>query len=335
MQAKAVVFPQANQVEFVDVTCPDPGPDDVVVRVSHSWISNGTESSYLRGERVAGDTARRADDPQPFPVVPGYQKVGVVKWVGENIKDLQKGETVFAALGHVNDMFEPGGGHISPTVCRRDQVWKLPQNIDPVAFSALVLTQVGYNCGSRAKINPGDSAVVIGDGMVGQWAAQTLAWRGAKVIMVGRHDQRLKLFRDKNNGFVVNAKNKDWIESLQKALPKPPAAVVDTAGSIAALTQTAPLLKRGGAIVSAGFYGTNDQLALQPLRAGEITVHLVSGWTKPRMDKTLALIAEGKLNTLNLITHRFSPTEAKKAWDLITTRSEPVLGVVLDWQQKT
>ena len=39
----------------------------------------------------------------------------------------------------------------------------------------------GYNCGTRAPLAPGEAAVVIGDGLVGHWAAQTLAWCGAAV----------------------------------------------------------------------------------------------------------------------------------------------------------
>lgn len=34
------------------VRCPDPGVDDVVVRVTRLWISNDTEGSYLCGERI-------------------------------------------------------------------------------------------------------------------------------------------------------------------------------------------------------------------------------------------------------------------------------------------
>ena len=56
MKANAVVFTEKNKIEFMPITVPEPGPDDVVVRVTQSWISQGTEGSYLRGERINGDT---------------------------------------------------------------------------------------------------------------------------------------------------------------------------------------------------------------------------------------------------------------------------------------
>jgi len=334
MDAHAVVFTSPGIVEYKTVTCPDPGPDDAVVRITHSWISNGTEGSYLRGERIAGDTPRRPGDPSPFPVVAGYQKIGVVEWVGSNIPDLEVGETVFAAMGKVNGMFSAMGGHVSPSISPRNQIWKLPDAGPPaLAYSGLVLTQVGYNCGARVPLDIGDNAVVIGDGMVGQWSAQTLAWRGANVLLVGRHEDRLAMFSEGPGRSRVNAKTEDWLKAVRQRLPGGVQVVVDTVGSIEALEAVMPFLRRFGHIVSAGFYGAADRLALQPLRAYEASVDVVSGWSGPRMDAARALIAAGFLETLPLITHHFPVQRAAEAWDLIASKREPVLGVILDWEE--
>jgi bacteriochlorophyllide a dehydrogenase len=331
MQAKAVVFTAPNVVEYQDVVCPDPGPHDVVVRVTHSWISNGTEGSFLRGERIAGDTAYRPGDPWPFPIVAGYQKVGVVEWVGSEITDLQIGETVFAALGKVAGMFSPWGGQVSPSISPRDQIWKLPPGIEPLACASLVLTQVGYNCGIRAPLAIGDGAVVIGDGMVGQWAAQTLAWRGANVILIGRHADRLQKFKQSPLRHVVDPVESDWLTTVQESLPNGVQITVDTVGSIQAIEQLMPMMRRYGHIVSAGFYGVNDRIALQPLRNRELSIDTVSGWSKERMDATLMLIAAGHLQTLPLITHHFPVAQAAAAWQLLGAKAEGVLGVILEW----
>lgn len=331
MQAKAVVFTQANQVTVQTVNCPDPTAEDVVLRVTHSWISNGTEGSFLRGERIAGDTPRRPGDALPFPIVAGYQKIGVVEWIGDAVTDLAIGETVFAATSKVDGMFSPRGGHISPAVTPRDQIWKLPPGVDPLIFAGLVLTQVGYNCGVRAAPLIGDGALVFGDGMVGQWAAQTLAWRGAEVLVVGRHADRLAKLPQSPHVHAVNEKDKAWQRAAAHWLPQGIQIAVDTVGSIGLTEELAAVMARGGHVISAGFYGAQDQLALQPLRNREISLDFVSGWTRARMDETLRLLAAGHLHTLPLITHHFPVDEAAAAWDLIVTRREPVLGVILDW----
>lgn len=331
MQANAVVFTAPNTVDYRAVTCPEPGPRDVVVRVTYSWISNGTEGSFLRGERIAGDTPYRPGDPWPFPIVAGYQKIGVAEWVGADVTDIAVGETVFAALGKMEGMFSPWAGQVSPSVSPREQIWQIPPGVDPLACSGLVLTQVGYNCGVRAPIAIGEGAVVIGDGMVGQWAAQTLAWRGANVVLVGRHAERLALFGEGPLRCGVNECEQDWVQVVRQRFPTGVQVAVDTVGSTTVIEQLMGMMKRYGHIVSAGFYGTQDQVALQPLRNRELSLDLVSGWSQPRMDATLNLIAAGHLQTLPLITHHFPVAQAADAWRLIAQKSEPVLGVILDW----
>ena len=79
MQAHAVVATAPGQIRFQEIQVPDPTSEEVLIRVRHSWISPGTEGSFVRGERIGGDTPRREGDPLPFPHVPGYQKVGVVE----------------------------------------------------------------------------------------------------------------------------------------------------------------------------------------------------------------------------------------------------------------
>lgn len=331
MKAEAVVFTGPNRVEFQAVECPDPGPGDIVVRSTHSWISNGTEGSFLRGERIEGDTPYRDGDAWPFPIVAGYQRIGTVEWVGAQVEGFEVGEVVFSTQGRVEGMYKPRGGQISPSVCGTEAVWKLPAGVEPLAFSGLVLTQVGYNCGVRPPIKPGEGAVVLGDGLVGQWAAQTLAWRGAEVALVGHHGYRLEQFAGAPGRHVIDGHAGDWSAAVRALFPQGVQVAVDTVGSTRLLNEALGVMKRFGHLVSAGFYGTEDAFCLQPPRYGELSIDLVSGWTKERMDQTLRLIAAGYLETLPLITHHFPAARAADAWRLIEGKSEPVLGVILDW----
>jgi len=115
---------------------------------------------------------------------------------------------VFSAVSWVEGMMGDMGGHISPAVTPRRCIWKLPPEVTPVETSGLVLTQVGYNCGIRAPINVGDKVLVIGDGLVGQWAAQTAAWRGARVLMAGHHPERMAMF-DAPGGVTIDTRSDD------------------------------------------------------------------------------------------------------------------------------
>jgi len=331
MIAHAVVFTKRNVVEFRKVECPEPGSNDAIIRVTHSWISNGTEGSFLRGERIKGETAYRAGDPDPFPIVAGYQKIGVVESVGSQIKDLTPGETVFCIAGRVSNMFRPHGEHVSPSVTPRQFIWKLPPNAEPLAYAGLVLTQVGYNCGSRAPINPDDWAVVIGDGQVGQWSAQTLAARRCRVIVVGHRKSRLELAQRLTGCHVINSKEVDWAPAVHSLTNGTLALGVDTVGSLRITETLISLLRHCGHIVSAGFCGTNDQISLQAFRDLELSLDAVTGMTRPRMDATIAMISNGELKTLPLITQHFPVAKAAEAWRLIESHDPTVLGVILDW----
>jgi 2-desacetyl-2-hydroxyethyl bacteriochlorophyllide A dehydrogenase len=172
---------------------------------------------------------------------------------------------------------------------------------------------------------------VLGDGLVGQWAAQTLARRGAKVVLLGHHEDRMARFAPGPMRHTVNTRHKDWMEAVRALLPGGAQILVDTVGSIGAVETLLPLVQRHGHVVSAGFYGTDDRLALQPLRQGELSVDMVSGWSLDRMNDTRALISAGYLKTLDLITHRFPVSHAADAWQLIQKKTDSVLGVILDW----
>ena len=184
----------------------------------------------------------------------------------------------------------------------------------------------------RPSMSPGDRAVVIGDGMVGHWAAQTLQHRGARVLMLGRHDERLAVWRPEVGDDALNvATLGEWLERVRSWADGGLQVIADTVGSVATIEALFPLLRHDGHISSAGFYGPNGRLDIQMLRNREATLHAPAGWSKERMDATLDLVAAGALTTSHLITHRMPAARAADAFDLILRRTEPVLGVVLDW----
>jgi 3-hydroxyethyl bacteriochlorophyllide a dehydrogenase len=328
LKGSAVVFTNKFRVEFKNVDIPEPQENDVVIEIEHSWISPGTESSYLRAERIGGETPYRDGDPWPFPIVAGYQKTGVIRAVGSAVQGLRTGDHVFAATSRVSNMYSTLGGHVNPAVTPANNVWKLPEFSTSLDYSGLVLTQVGYNCGTRPPVNQGDHAIVIGDGLVGQWTAQILLHRGARVTVLGRHDNRLNYLPE--DVHAVNTRQESLKDVLQ-AWDKSVAVVVDSVGDMETVWAIQQYMQRDSHIVSAGFLGEKGIVDIQKLRSQEITLHTPSGWTKRRMDETLQAIHEGWLRTSPLITHRFRVEQAAEAWSTIIDNKASCLGVILDW----
>ncbi|MDF2722595.1 MAG: L-idonate 5-dehydrogenase [Paenibacillus sp.] len=327
MKAQAVVFTDPYKAVYQTIEVPEPGDNDVVVDVEYSWVSIGTESSYFRGERIGGETPYRSGDPWPFPIVPGYQKVGIVQAVGRGVSGFEVGDRVFAALGKVTGMFAAHGGHVSPSVTPAQHVWKLPANASPLDYCGTVLAQVGYNCGSRPAVHAGDKAIVIGDGLVGIWAAQTLAHRGADVAVLGRHDERLALLPARIRG--VNTRRTELAALLAELGGVH--IVVDSVGDMDTVRAIQPHMKRDSHLVSAGFLGEKGRVDIQKLRGQEITLHTPSGWTSERIERTIAAIADGWLTTSPLITHHYRVEQAAEAWEMIRHAKSGCLGVVFSW----
>lgn len=331
MKSTAVVFEAPNQVTVRDVDVPDPGPDDVVVDTVVSWISPGTELSMLRGDRVYGDTAAGPNTPYSFPRVAGYQKIGRVVSVGEQVKGFAVGQMVFATVGRVEGLFDGLGGQVARSVYSPEQVIALPNGVDPEAFSGAVLTQVGYNAGSRGVIKPGELAVVLGDGLVGLWTAQTLQLRGARVWLVGRHEDRLARLRQRPGDRTITMDRDQPLEALVDVLDEPIAMLVETIDSLRVFEILAPRMKRDGCLVCTGFYGLDDTIHIPLIRQKELSVHTPAGWTRPRLEHTIDLLAEGKLDAASLITHRLPVADAAEAYRMLADRDDNALGVLLQW----
>lgn len=335
MKSPAVLFTAKNRVEFGEVTIPDPAPGDMVVRTTHSWISNGTEGSFLRLERFDGVTPWQPHMPLPYPMVPGYQKVGVVEEVGKDVKGFREGQHVFVTITRAENVHFNFAGHILRGPAVANEVFAIPEGDDPLQYSGLVLTQVGTNSGSRPTVGEGCHALVIGDGMVGHWSAQTLQMRGAKVALVGRHDFRLILFTQKEGDLVLNSYDPAWLDRARNWAGGEFDIVVDTVGNEVNFDlnmKLVPMLKWGGHFVTAGHEGFKSWIDLRQFIYREATIHCPCGWTRPRLGWTLDLVHEKKITTTHLITHVFPAQHVDQAWQAIITRKDSTLGVILDWE---
>ena len=334
MKSAAVVFEAPNQVAVREIDIPDPGPDDVVLDTITSWISPGTELSMLRGDRVHGDTAARPDTPYSFPRVAGYQKIGRVVSVGEHARGFAVGQTAFTTVGRVQGLFDEWGGQLARSVCPPEQIFALPQGVDPEPFSGAVLTQVGYNAGSRGVIKQGELAVVLGDGLVGLWTAQTLQLRGARVWLVGRHEDRLARFRQRPGDRTIMHTRDQPLEALVDLLSEPIALLVETIGSLRVFEMLTERMQRDGHLVCTGFYGLDDAIHIPFIRRKELSVHTPAGWSRHRLQQTIDLIAQGKLDAASLITHRLPVSDAATAYRMLANREDNALGVLLQWPRK-
>jgi 3-hydroxyethyl bacteriochlorophyllide a dehydrogenase len=329
MRSKAVVFPHIRSVALQEIPVPDPGARDLVIGIEFSFLSNGTERWCLTGRlQVPGEQAFR------FPHVPGYQAAGVVLGVGRDLQGYSPGDRVFSRNCRAPAGFEGSwwGGHVGTHVAGAGDVLKLPRSLSSLEGSALLIAQVGYNGAMKPHISPGDTAVVIGEGLVGQFAGQVLKSRGARVIMAGLMPERLEVAAGVSADEVFDNSRGGLLEFIRDRFPEGVPLVVETASSSETVRLAAELLGKNGQLVLNGFYPPGESsIDWHWLRRKEITLYCPDSRSRARLEATLGLMEEGRVRVKELVTHRVEADRVVEAYSLLLDPSAVFLGVVLDW----
>ncbi len=327
----AVIFPRPGRAIVDEVELPAMKKKDALVEIEYSFISNGTERWCLTGRLdIPGQP------PLAFPHIPGYQAAGVVKNVGEEVTGILPGERVFSRNCRAPEGFEGSwwGGHVGVHVADRGSLIKLPETVSTFEGSGLLLAQVGYNGATRPRISPGDVAVVIGDGLVGQYAGHVLRHRGAYVIIAGLQKTRLELAAKFSADEVFDCSGKDLKEYMLERYPAGVPVVVETASNTETVRLAIDLLGRDGQLVLNGFYPPPESLLdWHWLRRKEITVYCPDSRNRARLEATLRLIEEGHVRVQELVTHTASYVKAPDLYGMLLDESAGFLGMVLDWRE--
>ncbi|HEB32483.1 MAG TPA: hypothetical protein ENI15_16685 [Spirochaetes bacterium] len=213
------------------------------------------------------------------------------------------------------------------------QVIKLPDDVSTYEASALLLAQVGYNGASKPVVKPGASAVVIGAGLLGQYASQVLCCRGAHVIIADISEERLEIAAKYSANEVLNCTGKDLTASIRDDYPDGVDIVLETASSSKTVRMAIDMLAYEGQLVLNGFYpGSEGLIDWHWLRVKEITTYCPNSRTRPRLEAALKMIRQGHLKVKDLVTHEFDIKNASEAYSMLLDRSAKFLGIVVNWQ---
>jgi L-iditol 2-dehydrogenase len=138
---------------------------------------------------------------------------------------------------------------------------------------------------------------------------------------------------DYSADFVINNHSKNVVEAVHEHTGGQPVPVIlDSVQTENSQHEYVPLLERGiGQIVYCGFTPGTTWADMGLLQQCELTAHFISGWTRPRMEATLDLMAAGKMRLKPLITHRVSYKRGPEMYQINNDKSTSFLGITLDW----
>lgn len=207
-------------------------------------------------------------------------------------------------------------------VSRRSCV-KLEQDIDPVEaalFGCAVLTGVGAVV-NTAKVQPGQTAAVIGLGGVGLCALLGAVASGARdIVAVDLHDSKLAIARSLGATITVNARDPDAVAKVKEATRGGVDFAFEMAGVIQAMEMSYRMTRRGGTTVTASLPHPQHNWPLQQvsLVAEERTVKgSYIGSCVPSRDvpRYIGLYMAGKLPVDKLMGERMKLDDINAAFD--------------------
>ena len=160
MIGRKLLFTGIRQLQVVPQELPPPAPEQLLVAVTHSAISSGTEMLVYRGElptelELDASIAALAGGPQ-YPLTYGYAAVGRVVACGAAVAESWLGQVVFA--------FQP---HASHFLARPEELFVVPAGISPedAIFLPNMETAVSFVMDGQPVI--GERVLVLGQGVVG------------------------------------------------------------------------------------------------------------------------------------------------------------------------
>lgn len=280
----------------------------------------------------------------------GYSSAGEVIAVGEGVTQFTAGELVACAgVGFAN--------HAEIIAVPVNLCVKLPENTDLKAASYNTLGAIALQSIRQADLRLGETCTVIGLGLLGQLTGLMLKASGVNVIGIDVSESPVELAQQHFAGLALS-RNTPGIENQIAEYTNGLGA--DAVIIAAATTSTDPInfagaiARKKGKVVILGAVPTGferdphwykKELELKmscsygpgryDLNYEEKGIDYPAAyvrWTEKRnMEAFQQLLAGGTMDISYLTTHEFSLEDAPKAYDMIVSKSEPYLGIILKY----
>ena len=310
MHTTAVILKGPRDLSLDSLPINPPGDGDLVVQISHSGISTGTEKLFWSGEMP----------PFPgmgYPLVPGYEATGEVVEAGAG-SGYKTGDTVFVPGANCYEgAFGLFGGAAHLLVTAADRVTRIDSGMGAEGALLALAATARHAMAGQGKAVPD---LIVGHGVLGRLLARLTVAAGAPAPTVWELDPARR-------GGAVGYEVIDPASDTRRDYT----SVYDASGSVAVLPDLIGRIARGGEIVLAGFYTDPISFAFPPAFMKEARLRISAEWTRDDLAATRALVGSGALSLGGLITHTAHSTDAPQAYK--TAFSDPAcLKMILNWK---
>ena len=318
-------------------------PRDAVVRVTLGSIC--TSDLHIKHGSV----------PRAVPgITVGHEMVGVVEAVGAEVKTVRPGDRVtvnvetfcgecyFCRHGWVNNCTDPDGGWALG--CRIDGgqaefvrvphadqgLDKIPDGVtDEQALFVGDILATGFWAARISEITPEDTVLIIGAGPTGVCTLACVLLKQPKRVIVCEKDQtRIALVREHYPDVLLC--RPEACEDFVRAHSDHGGAdvVLEVAGAKDTFELAWRCARPNAIVTVVALYDEAQTLPL-PDMYGKNLIFKTGGVDGCDCAEILRLIAQGKIDTTPLITHRFPLSEIEEAYRIFENRLDGVIKVAI------
>lgn len=331
MKSKKIYFTDVHKAELLETDVPSVEKNEVLTEMEYTVISGGTERACIMGMNNTS---------QKFPMSLGYCGVGRVIALGEEVKTLDIGDRVLVYHGC----------HAKYNIRTIDEITKVEsEKIDSLDAAFVIIASMGLGGVRKLEIELGESAMVIGLGLLGMFSVQFARLSGANpVIAVDPNQQRRALALLLGADYALDPTESDFTEKV-KAITKGKGvnATVEVTGASVALNEALDCASRMGRISLLGCTRVSDCTVdyYQQVHKPGIKLIGAHNFVRPKVESyphhwthhddcraILDMIESGRVRVKPIVSRVVSPIDAPQIFDQLCDDPNFPMGTVFDWR---
>jgi threonine dehydrogenase-like Zn-dependent dehydrogenase len=282
--------------------------------------------------------------------------VAQVLAVGKNVKDYQVNDIIFNTSNHQS--YFKIDTRYNFEARRSLYLLKVPEGLDPLTAVFARMVDVAMSGVRMADLSLGDTVLVIGQGLVGNFAAQLFQLAGADVMATDLVDFRLERARQCGINRTVNPGKQDLKQAVMDWTGgKGAQIVIEAIGFSPTIAQAVQLVRPFGEVILLGSPRGETVMDVTPMLSAIHGKHITMKgafewlWSVPESPlyypsrhskmgndrQILGWLQSGAIKTKPLLTHLLPPEKCQEAYDGLAggikgTLKTEYLGVVFDWR---
>lgn len=324
---KSLLLSEYSHLELADMPQPEPGPGEVLIRVAACGICGSDVHGY------DGASGRRIP-----PIVMGHEAAGIVTATGSGTSRFKPGDRVtfdstvycgecaFCRAGQVNlcdnrqvigvscSDYRRNGAFAEYIAVPERILYSLPNSMSFPEAAMLEAVSVALHAVRVSQATPGQSALVIGAGMIGLLTLQAAHAAGCRPVLIADIDAtRLELARQLGADDTLHLSGSELASAvLARTGGFGADQVFEAVGRTETIASAIDSVRKGGTVTLIGNIIPEVKIHLQKVVSREIRLQGTAA-SAGEYPQAIELISSGKITVKPLIT-AVAPLEDGPRW---------------------